>query len=71
MTLPQATTSGAVIGAALGFAVCIIKDISMIDMLFRISILTIGGGWIGFLLAWLNMILPQSNPHHKHHSEHL
>jgi hypothetical protein len=30
------------------------------------GVLAIGGGWIGFLLAWLNDILPKGNQQKGH-----
>jgi len=64
MTLSQATSSGALAGAGLAFAVCMVNDIGLTDSMFRMGVLAIGGGWVGFLLAWLNDILPKAN-HHK------
>ncbi len=66
MKLSQATITGALTGGCLAFAICMVKDINLTDALFRIFILAIGGAWVGFLLAWLNYILPHSH----HHSEH-
>jgi len=63
MTLSQATIMGAVTGGCIAFAVCMVNDITLMDTLFRIFILAIGGAWIGFLLAWLNHILPSENHH--------
>ena len=66
MTLSQSTVSGALAGAGLAFAVCMFNDISFSDCLYRMGVLAIGGGWVGFLLAWLNDILPRENQHKGH-----
>ncbi len=66
MSLLNATVTGAVAGASMAFAVCMFKDISLADTLFRMFILAIGGAWIGFLLSWLSIILPKA----KHPQEH-
>lgn len=60
VSLLHSTVTGAVAGASMAFAVCMLKDISLADTLFRMFILAIGGAWIGFLLSWLNMILPKA-----------
>ena len=66
MSLLHSTMTGAVAGACLAFSVCMIKDISLADSLFRMFILALGGAWIGFLLSWLNMILPRANQRQEH-----
>ena len=63
MTLMQASSSGALAGAGLALAVCMVNAIGLEDTLFRMFILAIGGAWIGFLLAWLNLILPRTHHH--------
>jgi hypothetical protein len=74
MKIYHATLTGAVSGACLAFVVCIIKDLTLADTAYRMFILGIGGGWIGFLLSWLNLILPrvehQGNAHHGHQQGH-
>jgi len=70
MNLFHAAVTGAVTGACLAFAMCIIKDLSMADTLYRMFIVSIGGAWIGFLLSWLNMMLPQADTHKQQHQEH-
>jgi len=66
MTLSQSTLSGALAGAGLAFAVCMFNNISLSDSLYRMVVLAIGGGWVGFLLAWLNEILPRTTRHKGH-----
>jgi len=61
MHLFHATATGAITGACLGFAVCMFNDITLADTLFRMFVLSMGGAWIGFLLAWLSTILPSEN----------
>ncbi|MDX8384374.1 MAG: hypothetical protein R8M45_09850 [Ghiorsea sp.] len=65
MHLSHATMLGAISGACLGFAICMFNDITLVDTLFRMVVLSIGGAWIGFLLAWLNIILPPAE-HQEH-----
>jgi hypothetical protein len=65
MTLLQATATGALTGACLAFAVCMFNNISLMDTLFRMFILAVGGAWVGLLLAWLNLILPKNNPNRE------
>jgi len=67
MRVFHATTTGMMAGACLAFAVCMFNDITLMDSLFRIFVLAMGGAWIGFLLAWLNTILPSSEMHQEHH----
>jgi len=67
MKLFQAVTTGGLTGACLAFAVCMFNDITLLDTLFRMFVLGIGGAWVGFLLAWLNMILPRTNQHQENH----
>ena len=66
MTLSQATIMGAITGGCLGFAVCMINGITPMDTLFRVFVLGIGGAWVGFLLAWLNQILPSAKKQREH-----
>ncbi|MDX8388693.1 MAG: hypothetical protein R8M46_09225 [Ghiorsea sp.] len=66
MTLTQATTTGALTGACLAFAVCMFNDITLADTVFRMFVLAIGGAWVGFLLAWLNHILPSQRSQGRH-----
>ncbi len=67
MKIFHATTSGAMAGACLAFAICMFNDLALMDSLFRIFVLFMGGAWIGFLLAWLNTILPSSDTPQEHH----
>ncbi|MDQ6989176.1 MAG: hypothetical protein Q9M19_04775 [Mariprofundaceae bacterium] len=67
MKVFQATTTGAMAGACLAFSVCMFNDLALADALFRILVLAMGGAWIGFLMAWLNTILPSSDMHQEHH----
>jgi len=70
MNLYHATFTGAVAGCFLAFAICMIKDLSLVDMGYRMFVLGFGGAWVGFLLSWLNLILPkvdqQQNQSQKH-----
>ncbi|MDX8380608.1 MAG: hypothetical protein R8M14_00685 [Ghiorsea sp.] len=61
MNLYHAIFTGAVAGCCFAFAVCMIKDLSFIDTAYRMFILGFGGAWVGFLLSWLNLILPKNN----------
>ena len=71
MNLFHSTIAGAVTGACLAFALCIIKDLSMAGTLYRMFIVSIGGAWIGFLLSWLNMMLPQADTHNNQRERHI
>jgi len=72
MNIYHSTLIGAVSGACLAFVICIIKDLALADTAYRMFILAIGGAWIGFLLSWLNLILPRvehkRNMHQGHHT---
>lgn len=57
MHTKHAAIAGASIGLLAGSAICLIIGTSLTDALFRISVLAIGGAWMGVLLAWLNMLL--------------
>ncbi len=70
MNVYYSLATGAVAGACLAFAVCIIKDLTIADTLYRMFIVGIGGAWIGFLLSWLNMILPRLDKHQNQQREH-
>ncbi len=71
MNIYHAMAAGAVSGACLSFAMCLIKDLTLADTIYRMFIVGLGGAWVGFLLAWLNMILPQADkPSKRHQREH-
>ena len=61
----HAALMGALNGACLSCAICMFNDITLIDTVLRMVVLSIGGAWIGFLLAWLNTMLP-STEHQEH-----
>jgi len=64
MQTKHAAVAGASIGLLAGVAICLIIGTSLSDALFRISVLVIGGAWMGVLLAWLNVLLsPKENGH--------
>ncbi len=70
MNLYYSLVTGAVAGACVAFSVCMIKDLTIADTLYRMFIVGIGGAWIGFLLSWLNMILPRLDKHQNQQREH-
>lgn len=57
MQTRHAAIAGASIGLLAGCAICLIIGASFSDTLFRVSILVIGGAWMGVILAWLNQLL--------------
>lgn len=66
MNIYHSAVTGAWVGACLAFAVCMVKDLALADTLYRMFILGIGGAWIGFLLSWLNLILPSLESKQQH-----
>lgn len=60
MPVYQASLYGATLGFLSGLVIALIFNLGFADAIFRSLILTIGGGWIGMLLAWLNALLPQT-----------
>jgi hypothetical protein len=57
MQVKHAAIAGSSIGILSGIAICTIIDASLSDALFRISILAIGGAWMGMMLVWLDELL--------------
>ncbi len=59
MSVPvsHAAASGALTGALLGWAVCILRGAGWDDALMRIVVLAISTGWMAMLLAYLNQML--------------
>jgi hypothetical protein len=57
MQVKHAAIAGLSIGLLSGTAICIVIGTTFSDALFRIFILSIGGAWMGILLAWLNDLL--------------
>lgn len=68
MQLKHAAIAGTSIGILSGIAICCtIIDVSLSDALFRISILAIGGAWMGMMLAWLDdMLTPHDHSGASH-----
>jgi len=61
MKVSQASISGAATGFLFGCAICLVQEISIIDSIFRIFVLTVAGAWMGVLLVWLDQLLPLSS----------
>jgi len=61
----HAAISGALTGLLLGIAICLIQAIPVADALLRIAILSFAGAWMGLLLAWLNLLLPNKSEQHN------
>jgi len=61
----HAALAGSLTGMLLALAVCLIRNIPLVDALFRVMILAFACAWMGVLLAWLNLMLPtrdEKNP---------
>ncbi len=70
MNIYHSAVTGACAGICLAFAIGMVKNLALADMLYRMFILGIGGAWVGFLLSWLNLILPDAKQHTHHHQGH-
>jgi len=57
MQIKHAAIAGSSIGILSGIAICTIIDASLSDTIFRVSILAIGGAWMGMMLVWLDDLL--------------
>lgn len=67
MQLKHAAIAGTSIGILSGIAICTMIEASLSDALFRISILAMGGAWMGMMLAWLDDLLtPDDHPDASH-----
>ena len=67
MQVKHAAITGSSIGVLSGFAICTMIDASLSDTLFRVSILAIGGAWMGMMMAWLDDLLtPNDDGSHRH-----
>ena len=71
MRVKHAAIAGSSIGILSGIAICTLIDASLSDALFRISILAIGGAWMGMMLAWLDDLLTPNDHSHGHRSRRL
>jgi len=62
MKATHAAASGALAGILIGVSICILRNISLEDSVFRVFVLGASGAWMGMLLAWLNqMLTPKSD----------
>jgi len=68
MAIKQALISGGILGATIAFAVGMFQNFTFADIIFRMFILGLAGAWIGWMLAWLNVMLPTSKDRKEHHS---
>ena len=71
MQVKHAAIAGTSVGILSGIAICTIIDASLSDAIFRISILAIGGAWMGMMLVWLDDLLTpndQGRDSHGHRS---
>lgn len=57
LRVSYAAASGALSGALIGVAVCILRDVAWVDAVFRVFVLAASAAWMGMLLAWLNQML--------------
>ena len=53
----QAAWGGACAGLLAGFAISVLLGLDLREAAYRTSILTIGGAWLGVLLAWFSQIV--------------
>jgi len=57
MNTHYATAFGICLGLLSGIVITLLFDLDLADAAYRTLILSIGGGWMGMLLAWLNSLL--------------
>jgi len=57
LRISYAAACGGLGGALIGISVCILKDMSWVDAVFRVFVLSASAAWMGMLLAWLNLML--------------
>jgi len=57
MNVRDATVYGICLGLLSGMVITLLFDLDLADAAYRTLILSIGGGWMGMLLAWLNSLL--------------
>jgi len=58
MPMHLASLYGACMGLLAGIVIALLFNLDMGDSIYRTSILTVCGAWMGLLLAWLNTLLP-------------
>jgi len=54
----HAAACGISIGLLTGIAIAIFLNLGLVDAAYRITVLAVGGAWMGILLACLNDLLP-------------
>jgi len=69
MQVKHAAIAGTSVGILSGIAICTIIDASLSDAIFRISILAIGGAWMGMMLAWLDDLLTPNDQGRGSHGQ--
>jgi len=57
MPVHFATLYGACLGLLAGIVITLLFNLDMTDSIYRTSILSVSGAWMGLLLAWLNSLL--------------
>lgn len=57
MPMHLASLYGACLGLLAGIVIALLFDLDMADSIYRTSILSVCGAWMGLLLAWLNTLL--------------
>lgn len=60
MPMHLASLYGACLGLLAGIVIALLFDLDMADSIYRTSILSVCGAWMGLLLAWLNTLLPSA-----------
>jgi len=66
MPMHLASLYGACMGLLAGIVIALLFNLDMADSIYRTTILTVCGAWMGLLLAWLNTLLPE---HHADESK--
>jgi len=57
MPARHAAACGGIVGLLLGVIVALVYDMQVTDAAFRLLILTLGGAWMGSILAGINGLL--------------
>jgi len=71
MSSRHAATCGIYIGLLSGIAIAMFLDLGIADALYRIIVLSVGGAWMGILLACLNDLLHPSQNRNTGHQKRL
>lgn len=67
MPMHLATLYGACLGILAGIVISLLFNLDIADSIYRTSILTVCGAWMGLLLSWLNSLLPAPHAGQESH----